>query len=109
MQFNAISCPCEYYLGDTMRYGFSFQLASTCEDTFNRITLELVDLWDCHWLVWIALEISFPESPRSLKSEFRVKSYGIFGEVTCAVCVSCGSAAHQGGSAAPVQVMTAGF
>ena len=30
--------------GDIMRYGHSFQLASTGEDPFNRTTLVLVDL-----------------------------------------------------------------
>ena len=85
-----------------MRYGHSFQLASTSEDLFNRITLALIDLWDFSWLGWIALETSFPESSRSLKTEFGVKRYDVFREVTCAVSESCGSAAHKGGSAAPV-------
>ena len=34
MQFNAISYLCEHSLGDIMRYEHSFQLASTCEDSF---------------------------------------------------------------------------
>ena len=51
---------------------------------------------------WIALETSFPESPRSLKMEFEVKRYDVFREVTCAVSESYGSAAHKGGSAAPI-------
>ena len=34
MQFNAISCLYEHSLGDIMRYEHSFQLASTCEDSF---------------------------------------------------------------------------
>jgi hypothetical protein len=45
-------------------------------------------------LGWIALETSFMKSPRSLKTEFGVKSYGIFREVTCAVSWSYGSAAN---------------
>ena len=85
-----------------MRYGHSFQLASTSEDPFNRTTLTLVDLWDFSWLGWIALETSFPKSLRSLKMEFGVKRYDIFREVTCAVSESYDSAAHKGGSAAPV-------
>ena len=92
-----------------MRYGQSFQLASTSEDPFNRTTLALVDLWDFSWLDWIALETSFPESPRSLKMEFGVKRYDVFREVTYAVSESCGSATHKGGSAAPVQVLMASF
>jgi len=92
-----------------MRYGHSFQLASTSEDPFNRTTLTLVDLWDFSWLGWIALETSFPKSPRSLKTEFGVKRYDVFREVTYAVSESCGSAAHKGGSAAPVQVLMASF
>jgi len=92
-----------------MRYEHSFQLASTSEDLFNRITLALIDLWDFSWLGWIALETSFPESPRSLKTEFRVKRYDVFGEVTCAVSESYGSAAHKGDSAAHVQVLMASF
>ena len=92
-----------------MRYGHSFQLASTSEDLFNRTTLALVDLWDFSWLGWIALETSFLKSPRSLKTEFGVKRYDVFREVTYAVSESCGSATHKGGSAAPVQVLMASF
>ena len=95
--------------GDIMRYWHSFQLASTSKDPFNRTTLALVDLWDFSWLGWIALETSFPESPRSLKTEFGVKRYDVFREVTCAVSESYGSAAHKGGSTAPVQVLMASF
>jgi hypothetical protein len=62
----------------------------------------LFDLRVCSWLGWIALETSFRESPRSLKTEFGVKSYDIFCEVTYAVFQSCGSAA-------PVQIITASF
>jgi hypothetical protein len=57
----------------------------------------------CTLLGWIALETSFSESLRSLKMEFRVKSYGVFREVTCAVFQSCGSAANFHSSAAPRQ------
>ena len=39
-------------------------------------TPALVDFGACSWLDWIAIETSFPESPRSLKTEFGVKSYG---------------------------------
>ena len=92
-----------------MRYGHSFRLASTSEDPFNRTTLALVDLWDFSWLGWIALETSFLESLRSLKTEFGVKRYDVLREVTCVVSESCGSAAHKGGSAAPIQVLMAGF
>ena len=92
-----------------MRYGHSFQLASTGEDPFNRTTLVLVDLWDFSWLGWIALETSFPETPRSLKAEFGVKRYDVFREVTCAVSESYGSAAHKGDNATPVQVLMASF
>ena len=59
------------------------------------ITLSLVYLGPFSWLGWISLEISFPESPRSLKTEFGVKSYGVFREVTYAVLGSYGSAARQ--------------
>ena len=65
-------------------------------------TPALVDFGACSWLDWIAIETSFPESPRSLKTEFEVKSYGVFNEVTCAVSGSCDSAA-------PVQVIMASF
>ena len=92
-----------------MRYEHSFQLASTSEDPFNRTTLTLVDLWDFSWLGWIALETSFLESPRSLKTEFGVKRYDIFREVTCAVSENCSSAEHKGSSAAPIQVLMASF
>jgi hypothetical protein len=60
---------------------------------------ELVDLGACSWLSWIALGTSFLESLRSLKIEFRVESYGIFREVTCAVFQSYGSAANFRSSA----------
>ena len=43
------------------------------------------------------------------KTEFGVKRYDVFREVTCAVSESCGSAAHKGGSATPVQVLMASF
>ena len=92
-----------------MRYGHSFQLASTGEDPFNRTILALVDIWDFSWLDWIALETSFPKSPRSLKTEFGVKRYDVFREVTCAVSKSYGSAAHKGSSASLVQVLMASF
>jgi hypothetical protein len=49
------------------------------------ITPAFVNLGACSWLGWIALETSFPKSPRSLKTEFGVKSYGVFREVTYAV------------------------
>ena len=41
--------------------------------------------------------------------EFGVKRYDVFREVACAVSESCGSAAHKGGSATPVQVLMASF
>jgi hypothetical protein len=49
----------------------------TSEKT-RRTTPALVDLGDCSLQGWIALETSFPKSLRSLKSEFEVKSYGVF-------------------------------
>ena len=70
---------------------------------------------------WIALKTSFLESPRSLKMEFRVKSYGVFREVTCAVfrattvarifapVLHRGSTVGWRSSATPVQVITAYF
>jgi hypothetical protein len=54
----------------------------------------LFDLRACSLLGWIAFEIIFSESPRSLKTEFGVKSYGVFCEVICAVLGSCSSAAN---------------
>jgi hypothetical protein len=63
----------------------------------------LVDLGACSLLGWIALETSFLESPRSLKSEFGVKSYDVFREVACAISWSCVSATNFWGSAAPWQ------
>ena len=72
-------------------------------------TLAFIDFRACSWLGWIALETSFPESLRSLKTEFGVKRYDVFREVTCAVSESCGSTTHKGGSAAPVQVLMASF
>ena len=72
-------------------------------------TPTLVDLGACSWLGWTTLETSFPESPRSLKIEFRVKRYGVFREVTCAVFQSYGSAVNFHGSAAPMQVITTSF
>ena len=45
-------------------------------------TLALVDLGACSLLGWITLKTSFLESPRSLKTEFGVESYGVFCEVT---------------------------
>ena len=67
-------------------------------------TLALVDLGVCSLLGWIALETSFSESPRPLKMEFGVKSYGIFCEVTYAVSKSCGSATNFWSSARAVVV-----
>ena len=72
-------------------------------------TLALVDLGACSWLGWIALETSFLESPRSLKKEFRVKSYGVFCEVTYVVSRSYDSAMNFHSSATPVQVIMASF
>ena len=76
----------------------------------------LSDLEAFSWLGWIVLETSFPKSPRSLKTEFGVKSYGIFYEMTYAIFLSCGSAVNFRSSAAgwsssvaPVQVITANF
>ena len=69
-------------------------------------TPALVDLGACSWMGWIALETSFPESPRSLKTEFRVESYGVLCEVPCAVFQSCGSAANFHSSAAPWECRT---
>jgi hypothetical protein len=85
----------------------------TWEKTLST-TPKLVDFGACSLLGWIALETSFPESPKSLKMEFEVKSYGVFREATCAVSGSCGSAANFAAvllrsSAAPVQVITASF
>jgi hypothetical protein len=70
------------------------------------ITLTLVDLEDCSWLGWIALETSFPKSSKSLKTEFRVKSYGVFREMTCAFFEGCGSAANFRSSVASHQCRT---
>jgi hypothetical protein len=61
----------------------------------------LFDLRACSLQGWISLETSFPESPRSLKMEFGIKSYGIFREMTYAISGSCGSATNSWGSAAP--------
>ena len=66
-------------------------------------TPALVDLGACSLLGWIALETSFPDSPRSPKMEFRVKSYDVFREVTSVVFQSCGSAANFRSSATPRQ------
>ena len=66
----------------------------------------LSDLGACSPQSWIALETSFPEIPRSLKTEFGVKSYGVFNELTCAVSRSCDSAANFRSSAAPWQCRT---
>jgi hypothetical protein len=63
----------------------------TWEKTLST-TPTLVDLEVCSLLSWIALETSFSESPRSLKMEFGVKSYGVFREVTYAVLGSYDSA-----------------
>jgi hypothetical protein len=41
-------------------------------------TLAHVDLGGCPLLGWIALRISFPECPRSSRTEFGAKSYGLF-------------------------------
>ena len=48
-------------------------------------TPALVDFGACSLLGWITLKTSFLESPRSLKTKFEIKSYGIFYEVTYAV------------------------
>jgi hypothetical protein len=85
------------------QWGCNTNLRQVSSDQTNRtqvLTWEktlstapaLVDLGACSVLGWIALETSFLESPRSLKTEFEVKSYGVFCEVTCAVSGSCGSA-----------------
>jgi hypothetical protein len=65
----------------------------TWEKTLST-TPALVDFGACSLLGWIALETSFSKSPKSLKMEFRVKSYDVFREVTCAVSGSCGNAAN---------------
>ena len=44
----------------------------------NDTTLALVGFGAFYLLGWKALETSFPESPRSPKTEFGVKSYGFF-------------------------------
>jgi hypothetical protein len=72
----------------------------TWEKTLST-TPALSDLEACPWLGWIALATSFLESLRSLKTEFKVESYGVFCEVTCAVFQSCGSAVNFHSSTAP--------
>ena len=72
-------------------------------------TLALIDVGACSLLGWIALETSFLESPRSLKTEFGVKSYGIFCEVAYVVFQNCDSATNFCSSAAPVLVIMASF
>ena len=92
-----------------MRYGHSFQLASTGEDPFNRTTLALVDLEiSLGWAGQLSKQ-AFQKVQDHYKTEFGVKRYDVFREVTCAVSESCGSATHKGGSAAPVQVLMASF
>jgi len=71
----------------------------------NRTTFALVDLGAFFLVGVISLEIRFSGSPRSLKSEFRVKCYGVFHEMTHDVFQSYISAAHF----VAVQIITASF
>jgi len=48
-----------------------------------------IDIWVCSWLGWIVVETSFLEGLRSVKLEFKVKSYCIFREVTYTTIFEC--------------------
>jgi len=74
----------------------------TLEKTLSTAPAQ-VDLGVCSLQGWIALETSFPKSPRSLQTEFGVKSYGFFRKVTCAVFTRAAVPHLMGGSAALVQ------
>ena len=66
----------------------------------NDATLALVGFGAFYLLGWKALETSFPESPRSPKTEFGVKSYGFFRMVIYPVLKTRGGSARlRGGSA----------